>query len=298
MGDWLSRKERGSSHLLRFMIWLCQQRFRWLVNLLIYPIAGYFFIIDQSSRRASQEYFRRVKDDYRFTDYYRQLLCFSFSLVDRVTITQGESERFKVHSQGREHLHAELDKDKGFILLGSHLGSFEASKLLARERIGMDVHIVAHFAVSIKFNQALSAINPALAPKFIDPMTPNAIFQMRDVIDKGGVLAILADRTGIGDKQMPVNFLGKPATFPTGPYYLASILHCPILCFFGLRVGQYSYDTYAIKLADRIQLPRGRRDELAQVYAQKYADILAEKARQYPYNWFNFYKFWDSPKKS
>lgn len=298
MNGWLSRRERGSAHLLKVMIWLCQQRFRWLVNLLTYPIAGYFFLMDQSSRRASQQYFKRVKGSYRFTDYYRQLLCFSFSLSDRVTITQGESNQFKVHSQGREHLRAELKKGKGFILLGSHLGSFEASKLLARERMGMDVHVVAHFAVSMKFRQALDAVNPTLIPKFIDPMKPNAIFQMRDVIDQGGILAILGDRTGIGDKQLPVDFLGKPATFPAGPYYLASILHCPILCFFGLRVDHYSYHTYAIKLADRIELKRGQRDDQAQLYAQQYANILAEKARQYPYNWFNFYKFWDSPKKS
>ena len=295
MSEWLTRKERGSSLLLRFMIWLNQQRFRWLVNLLLYPIAGYFFLTGWSARRASQQFFTQAKGSYRFTDYYRQLLCFSYSLADRVTITLGDADRFEVRSHGRENLQAELQKGNGFILLGSHLGNFEASKLLASDRIGLDVHIVAHFAVSIKFRRALDAINPAMAPKFIDPMHPNAIFKMRDVIDKGGVLAILGDRTGIGDKQLPVNFLNKPAMLPAGPYLLASILHCPVLCFFGLRVNHFQYDTYAIKLADRIELTRGRREEMAQVYAQKYADLLAEKARQYPYNWFNFYEFWNPP---
>jgi hypothetical protein len=41
------------------------------------------------------------------------------------------------------------------------------------------VHIVAHFAVSIKFRRAMDAINPAMAPKFIDPMHPNAIFKIQ-----------------------------------------------------------------------------------------------------------------------
>lgn len=293
MSEWLSRKERGSSRLLKVMIWLCQQRYRWLVNLLIYPIAGYFFLTGQSARKASQEFFRQAKGRYHFADYYRQLLCFSNSLADRVSIMQGEADRFRVHSQGREHLQAELDKGKGFILLGSHLGNFEASKLLARDRIGLDVHIVAHFAVSMKFRRALDSVNPALAPKFIDPMQPNAIFKMRDVIEEGGVLAILGDRTGIGDKHLQVNFLGKPALLPAGPYFIAAILHCPVVCFFGLRVDHFKYDTYAIKLADRIALQRGCREQMAQGYAQQYADLLAEKARQYPYNWFNFYRFWN-----
>lgn len=293
MSEWLTRKERGSSLLLRFMIWLNQQRFRWLVNLLLYPIAGYFFLTGWTARQASQQFFTRAKGSYNFTDYYRQLLCFSCSLADRVSMVLGDADRFEVKSHGREYLQTELDRGKGFILLGSHLGNFEASKLLARDRIGMDVHIVAHFAVSIKFRRALDSINPAMAPKFIDPMQPNAIFKMRDVIDKGGVLAILGDRTGIGEKQLAVDFLGKPAMLPAGPYLIAAILHCPVLCFFGLRVDHFRYDTYAIKLADQIELARGQREEMAQRYAQQYADLLAEKARRYPYNWFNFYEFWN-----
>jgi predicted LPLAT superfamily acyltransferase len=118
---------------------------------------------------------------------------------------------------------------------------------------------------------------------------------MRDVIDSGGVLAILGDRTGIGEKNVTVNFMGEKACLPTGPYYLASILHCPIFCFFGLRVDDYVYDTYVIKLAEQIELARGRRKQHAQVYAQRYADLLAAKARAYPYNWFNFYEFWNVP---
>lgn len=295
MSEWLTRKERGSSRLLRFMIWLNQQRFRWLVDLLLYPIAGYFFLTGWSARRASKHFFTQAKGSYRFTDYYRQLLCFSRSLADRVSIVLGDAGRFEVRSHGRENLQAALQKGKGFILLGSHLGNFEASKLLARDRIGLDVHIVAHFAVSLKFRQALDAVNPAMAPKFIDPMQPNAIFKMRDVIDNGGVLAILGDRTGIGEKQLAVNFLGQPAMLPAGPYLIAAILHCPVLCFFGLRVDHFQYHTYAIKLADKIELRRGRREEMAQRYAQQYADLLAEKARQYPYNWFNFYEFWQPP---
>jgi len=182
---------------------------------------------------------------------------------------------------------------RGLIMLGSHLGSFEACKLLASDRMDIDIHIVAYFAGSTKIRQALDTINPELQQNFIDPTEPDAVFQMRDVIDGGGVLAILGDRTGIGEKKVPVNFMGEQAWLPTGPYYLAAILHCPIFCFFGLRIDHYVYDTYAIKLADNITLERGQRQQQAQVYAQQYADLLADKAREYPYNWFNFYEFWN-----
>ena len=296
MNDWITARERGSSWLINFMIWLCQRRRRWLVNLLLYPIAAYFFITGRTAHRASRHFFTRATGQTRWSDYYRQLLCFSRCLVDRVTILSGDADQFEVHPTGREALMAARQDGRGLIMLGSHLGSFEACKLLARDRMDIDIHIVAYFAGSTKIRQALDAINPQLQQHFIDPTEPDAVFQMRDVIDNGGILAILGDRTGIGEKQVQVNFMGEPAWLPTGPYYLAAILHCPIFCFFGLRVDHYVYDTYAIKLADQITLARGQRQQQAQVYAQQYADLLADKAREYPYNWFNFYEFWNVKK--
>lgn len=294
MSEWVDARERGSSLLINFMIWLCQRRHRWLVNLLLYPIAAYFFITGRTAHKASKHFFSLAKSRSHWSDYYRQLLCFSRALVDRVIILAGDAGQFEVHPSGREQLLAARQEGRGIIMLGSHLGNFEACKLLARDRMNIDIHIVAYFAGSTKIRQALDAINPELQHNFIDPTEPDAVFRMRDVIDKGGVLAILGDRTGIGEKQVTVDFMGQPARFPTGPYYLAAILHCPIFCFFGLRVDDYIYDTYVVKLADRIQLPRGRRQQQAQIHAQQFADLLASKARDYPYNWFNFYEFWDT----
>lgn len=295
MNEWITARERGTSWTISFMIWLCRGRHRWLVNLLLYPIAAYFFITGRTAHRASTHFFTLAKGQARWSDYYRQLLYFSRCLVDRVTILIGDADQFEVHPSGREALMETRQDGRGMIMLGSHLGNFEACKLFAIDRMDMDIHIVAYFSGSTKIRRALDAINPELQQNFIDPTEPDAVFRMRDVIDSGGILAILGDRIGIGEKKARVNFMGEPAYLPTGPYYLASILHCPVFCFFGLRVDHYVYDTYAIKLAEHIALARGQREQQAQVYAQQYADLLADKAREYPYNWFNFYEFWNLP---
>jgi predicted LPLAT superfamily acyltransferase len=293
VSEWIAARERGSSWTIAFMVWLCRGRQRWLVRLLLRPVVLYFLLTGRAARRASLEYFTRVKGSAGWRDCYRQLLCFAECLVDRVTLLTGEVEPFTVRSQGREQLQAMQRNGRGFILLGSHLGSFEASRLLVHEKAGIDVHIVAYHAGSTRIRQALDAINPALADKVIDPAHDHAVFQMRDVIEAGGVLAILGDRTGIGEKKLPVEFLGRPTRLPAGPYYLAAILHCPVYCFFGVRTGDRVYDVSAVRLADEIHLARGQREQQAQHHAQRYADLLAEKARQHPYNWFNFYGFWD-----
>jgi len=201
MNDWITARERGSTLLINFMIWLCQRRHRWLANLLLYPITAYFFITGRTAHRASRHFFMLARGQTRWSDYYRQLLCFSRCLVDRVTILIGDADQFKVCPSGREALKEARQDGRGLIMLGSHLGSFEACKLLARDRMDIDIHIVAYFAGSTKIRQALDAINPELQQNFIDPTEPDAVFQMRDVIDNGGILAILGDRTGIGEKQ-------------------------------------------------------------------------------------------------
>ena len=292
--SWTDKKERGASWTIRLMVWLCQRRYRWLVNILLYPITAYFWLTAGSGRQASRHFFINATGHFSLHDHYRQLHCFANSLVDRVSILLGESSAFKVNSQGRESLLEAKQKGQGIILLGTHLGNFEACKLLVKDRANLDVHIVAYFGSSQKIRRQLDAINPGLINNIIDPTAPDAVFMMRDVIDNGGILAILGDRVGIGDKKLSVEFLGEPAILPAGPYFLASILQCPVYCFFGLRAGEGIYHSYTFKLADRITLKRKQRQEDAQKYAQAYADLMASKAREYPYNWFNFFDFWQA----
>ena len=283
---------------MRFMVWLCQAKYRWLANGLLYPITAYFLLTSGSGRQASKRFFINVKGRYTWQDHYQQLLCFANSLLDRVSILLGRGDDFDVCSVGRKALLEAREKQQGLILLGSHLGNFEASKLLAKDRANLDVHIVAYFGGSQKVRKQLDAIDPEMVNNIIDPTAPDAVFRMRDVVDRGGILAILGDRVGLGENMLPVEFLGEQAYLPAGPYFLASILKCPVYCFFGLRAGPLHYHTYNIKLADKIELNRKQRKEDAIVYAQAYADLLAEKAREYPYNWFNFFDFWKTTEGS
>ena len=295
---WINKKERGSSWTIRFMIALCKRKYRWLVKLLLYPITAYFFLTSGSGHKASKQFFIKATGNFSWHDHYLQLLCFAHSLIDRVSILMGESDQFEIKAHGREELLKARRSGQGLILLGAHLGNFEACKLLVKDRANIDVHIVAYFGGSKKIRQQFDAINPAFTNNIIDPTADDAVFLMRDVIEKGGILAILGDRVGIGDKKLEVEFLGETVPLPAGPYFLASILRCPIYCFFGLRAGDGIYHSYTIKLADKVILNRHQRQTDAQKYAQAYADLLAIKARQYPYNWFNFFEFWQFPVNS
>ena len=283
---------------MRFMVWLCQAKYRWLATGLLYPIVAYFMITAGSGRKASKRFFINARGSFTWRDHYQQLLCFANSLLDRVSILLGGGDDFDVYSVGREGLLEARERKQGLILLGAHLGNFEACKLLVKDRANLDVHIVAYFGGSQKVRKQLDAIDPDMVDNFIDPTSPDAVLKMRDVVDSGGILAILGDRIGLGENTLQVEFMGEQVYLPAGPYFLASILKCPVYCFFGLRTGSWRYHTYNIKLAEKVVLNRKQRKEDATVYAQAFADILAEKAREYPHNWFNFFDFWEATGES
>ena len=70
-------------------------------------------------------------------------------------------------------------------------------------------------------------------------------------------------------------------------------MHCPVILFFGLYRGGNRYEIYFEQLAEEIILHRDRRAEDAQHWMQRYVDRLEHYTRLAPYNWFNFYRFWN-----
>ena len=104
-------------------------------------------------------------------------------------------------------------------------------------------------------------------------------------------VAILGDRS-VDAKTAPLQFLGGTAQFPTGPFVLAALLHCPVLLTFGLHHPRNRYDIYCEPFADEIVLPRRGREQALHEYMQRFAYRLEHYCRLAPDNWFNFYDFW------
>jgi predicted LPLAT superfamily acyltransferase len=133
-----------------------------------------------------------------------------------------------------------------------------------------------------KIGAALNAINPHLAPHIIGLGTPGAMIQIRDCLERGGFVGMLADRTLRGDTPVRIPFLGAEAAFPTGPARLSALLDTPVVLMFGLFRGGNRYEVHFERLdaADSASL------------IPRYAERLEHYCRLTPYNWFNFFNFW------
>jgi predicted LPLAT superfamily acyltransferase len=103
---------------------------------------------------------------------------------------------------------------------------------------------------------------------------------------------MLADR-GLGDDAtVDCEFLGKMAPFPVGPFRMAALLRRPVFFMAGLYLGGNRYQIHFEPLADFSETPRAERDAAMRAAQQLYAERLSHFCRLAPYNWFNFFDFW------
>lgn len=293
--DWARLPERGNLTALRLIHWITLHIGRPAGRALLYPITLYFLLTAAPARRGSQLYLRRALDRQpRLRDVFRHIHCFAATILDRVYFLSGRLDRFDVRVFNDQLILDQAASGQGCILLGAHLGSFEALRALGVT--------VKHFPIKILMNTAhnqgmtryLSALNPALAAMVI-PISggPDTLLKVQESIAQGFMVGALGDRVVPGEKTVHCQFFGQDTPFPAGPLLLAALTGCPVILFFGLYRGGNRYDAHFERLAERIDLDRRRRQEQLGEWAQRYADRLEHYTRLAPYNWFNFYDYWE-----
>jgi len=124
------------------------------------------------------------------------------------------------------------------------------------------------------------------------------MLEVKEWLEQGGIVGILADRITAGDKVTMVDFLGSPAPFPLGPWLLAGMLKVPVLLCFAVYRGRGHYDIYFEMLTEALETARQDRDAAAERLAARYAERLAHYCRLAPYNWFNLFDFWGDGKSA
>ncbi len=143
-----------------------------------------------------------------------------------------------------------------------------------------------------KINATLEAINPAASQDIIPLGRMDSMLQARDKLDAGYAVGMLADRSLSDDATIDCDFLGRPAPFPLGPFRMAAMLRRPVFFMTGLYLGGNRYRLHFEPLADFSQTPREGRDEAIRAAVHHYAERLTHYCRLAPYNWFNFFDFW------
>jgi predicted LPLAT superfamily acyltransferase len=292
--NWRSVPEVGTMLGLRLVAGTLRLFGRRAAAVLLWFVCWYFLAFSRASRRASADLFAHLKQP---PQLHRHLWNFARVAADRLLFLTGETKGLQVHLHGHEHVMALAASKRGGLLLGAHLGSFEAMRSLAA-RYDVPLLVVADFRNARRINALLERFSPELRVRLLelDPEAPTGLLAAKDAIDRGELVAVLADRATHRDaRDLTVPFLGSPARFPAGAHVLAALLGCPVFFVCALFEAPGTYDVYCVPLTERVELPRKDRAGALQREVERYAAVLEDFVRRSPLNWFNFFPFWVEP---
>ena len=299
---WAGQRERGSFVLMKFTAWLARLLGRRLISPLLYLIVLYFYLFGSEARRSIHQYQRnlanwsgRAELQPTRRSVFRQFMSFADTLLDKLDVWNGKlgleqvtlvdpgSACAQLHQQGR-----------GQMLVAAHLGNLEVCRALAElgERVTMNV--LVHTKHAEQFNRLLGEAGAThLRLIQVSELDAAIMLQLSERLERGEWLAIAGDRVPLkGSRKVRVNFLGKPAAFPQGPWLLAGLLQCPVNLIHCLKIDK-RYQVIIEPFAERLHWKRSERDEVIRHWTQRYADQLAQRCLDAPLQWFNFYPFWN-----
>lgn len=289
MNTWKNKTERGSAVLIRLIVWLALNVGRSLCRVLLYPIVLYFFLADRMARKSSAEFIKTLTGQpARFNDVFKHIYSFAATLLDRVYMSKGQFERFELTIENQHLVDEALQQGRGCVLLGSHLGSFDLMMLAMREMDPRSLSILMHVDPQARARR-IAGVDDVSGLDVIPLGTPNSFLRAFDVLQGGGIVAILADRVD-GSASLPTTFLGRQVEMSIAPHVLAARSAAPTLVCFGLYEGG---NRYRIVFLDDYEVASERaRGSDFQPVVNRYTRVLEDYTRNYPQNWFNFYPFW------
>lgn len=295
VNGWRHQQERSNQFVLRLMVWISLRLGRTVGRWVLAFISLYFLVFAPQARRASLHYLNQVLG--RRPSLLEQFLhfhAFASTIHDRIYLLNDRFNLFDIEVTGAEALMEEVRNAPGALLMGAHLGSFEVLRAVGKGHAGLKVAMLMYEDNARKINATLDAINPQASKDIVPLGKMNSMLEVRDRLDAGSLVGMLADRFLEADASIECEFLGQSARFPLGPWRAAEMMRRPVFFMVGLYMGANRYQIHFERLADFSQVQRGERDEVLRKAVHDYADRLSWHCRQAPYNWFNFYDFWGS----
>lgn len=256
-------------------------------------VALYFVFFAPKSTRSLWFYFRKIWKFGRlksFRSVFKTYHNFGQTIIDKVVIFAGYSNKFTFDSDGREYLSDVINSGTGAILISAHAGNWEAASHFLK-RLNTPVNAVLFDGEYEKIKALLS--KSATVEKYktiVIKKDFSHLFEIHKVLKNNELLCIHGDRFLENNfkKTRQIQFLGREARFPVGPFELATRFNKPCLFVFAFKENQTHYQFFA-------QTAKG---QTAEEILNEYVRSVEAMIRKYPTQWFNFYDFWEENKGS
>jgi lauroyl/myristoyl acyltransferase len=215
---------------------------------------------------------------------------FAYYFVDLLSLNRQSPEIQQRHVHrvhGYTRLQAVLESGCGFVAATAHLGNWElAGRLLSP--FGKTVNVLTAPEPQAAIQRLLREQDIPPGLRFVSNDNAGVLMNLLMALRRGEVVAVQIDR-GTGHRSdLPIEFFGAVAPFPSGPFMLAGAAGVPVIPFFCLMRPDRFYD---IHIGEAIAVTRG--DEEAAL--RQMIRVLEHYVAKAPDQWFNFYDVWCPP---
>ena len=308
---WADIGESTSAAGILFLCGVHRWLGRWPFRICVYPVVLFHWLTNATARRASLQYLQRLHahagefhTDKRhggtlatvpgWRQSLRHFAGFAETMLDKILALghRYPAQHVRMH---REQMLAAIASGQGGVIITAHIGCLELCQALADRVPGFRLTALVHTAHAQRFNRLIRRLDPQGKVELLQvtELGPATAVMLAERVARGEYIAIAGDRVPLrGGRSVRVPFLGHPAPFPIGAYVLASALGCPVFTMACTHAGQ-GYDIRFERFSDRIVLPRGSRDAALAEQATRFAQWLEAQVHGAPYDWFNFFPFWD-----
>lgn len=268
------------------------------------PIILYFYVTGGRQRRASLDYLTRVRRSQGRapTPGHWHALChfftFGVTAVDRFAAWTGQIKRSDIEQVDAPAFERARRDPRGALIISAHVGNPDVLRAVGTRGRHRRINVIVHTRHAENFNRVMQRFAPDSAIRLIEVTDVGIAMAMRmsESIDRGEWVVIMGDRISVrhGERAFMADLLGAPVAVPEGPYLLAAALKCPTYFMFCPKVDG-RYRVHFGLLADRVELPRGDRAGAIRQLVQSFLAPLEQTIHEAPYQWFNFFQYWDPP---
>ena len=258
---------------------------------LLFFVALYYFFFAGKGTRSIYYYFRkRLKYNVPKSIFgiYKSYFTFGKTIIDKAAISSGLKSQFTYECDGVENIINLLDKKQGGIMISAHVGNFEIAEFFFEEiDTRSQISLVTTDAEHKNIKEYMEKVTMRSNIKFILVQEDMShIFEINKALTNAELVCFTGDRYMKDSKVMAETLLGKEANFPAGPFLLASRLNVPVLFVYVMKETNKHYHLYARQAEVK------NRD--AQGLLKKYTESVESMLKKYPYQWFNYFDFWDT----
>ncbi len=315
--EWFNEKEVTRStfpYLLTF--WTLRHFPHWFTNFVAWCVSLFYYIFIKRCRVETLRYQNILKEyypDFKKVRPLRQVVSFAISIIEKIDCWTSPIPFENIHFNGNAvyNLIDRLNNGKGAFVMISHLGNFEVLRSLANindmgVKRNVPIAILSDMDTSSNFTKAVWSLNPEFVRNLINVnnISPATVERLQTVIENGGFVVCAGDRLSKNraERLLVEPFLGRPAPFSYGAYFLADLVGAPVYYIWGFRnndiVFGRKFQMFVEKSAVVAGGPRRERDGRIMGLCREYAAFLERYVKIYPYQWYNFFDFWTFPEEA